>query len=202
MPAVNTKLYEIGIDLDDTLFDFIGGFRRFYAKMRGMGEKYFPDPTNWDFSKEWGMTDQDELHATMRIFANEGGFQRLAPMSNSLRYMNLLKEDGHTLKIVTSRSDAICSKRYETKRDIQRQTISSLDFYDVEYDELHFVKDKSSVRMDILFDDAPHQLDKVQTVGVHPVCITTSHNTKYQGVKVYDWAAFYQYVRRMATQDE
>ena len=91
-----------GIDLDDTLFDFIGGVVDFHNEKYGTKLKK-EDMTSYDFWDIWGGT-REEAIAKVAEFQKTGGYRKLVPLEGAIEGINFLYENHYNLLALTSRN--------------------------------------------------------------------------------------------------
>ena len=77
-------------------------------------------------------------------------FMEGKPFYNSIEYLALLKQEGHTIVIATSQY-----------KGLEKYTCDWLNNqFLMDYDELHFTKDKGKIEGDYMVDDMPHNFDR------------------------------------------
>lgn len=184
------KKFRVGVDCDDTLFDFIGRlkeYKEYTAKLNEMPFINLPDPKSWSFEQQWGLSRQG-LNDLMLSFARAGGFRELLPIPGAFTVIKNLRAAGHQIAIVTARESWMDNRLLRAQ--VQADTIHSLVSCGFEYDELHFLPEKKNVSVDILLDDAVHHLEAAQLSGLKAVCMTRLHNVEWAGYRVKDWFEF------------
>jgi 5'-nucleotidase len=139
------------VDLDGVSADFYGGFLRLY------NEEYNntltpEDIVSWELTPDI-YTGTTEAH--LRSYFNRPGFwSALEPIPGAIESLKYLKSKGHELRIVTAvpiESERACYEKIHWVRE---------HFPFIGLDEFHATKDKAGVRGDILFDDAPHNIEE------------------------------------------
>lgn len=142
----------VGVDLDGVCYDFAGNFTRFASLIKG---ESLPAPQVWDFFKEqWGWTT-DEYFRVFGAAILEGNlFWRGAPIEGCVESLNRLRERGHEVVIVTHRDhpDAVVAKA------MRRATLYWLQNHDIPVDGILFKGVKTNTGIDVLVDDAPHNI--------------------------------------------
>ena len=84
-----------------------------------------------------------------------------------------LKKQGHHVAIVTHQF-----------KGLENYTLNWFKRVGLDYDSIHFAKDKSTVKMQYLIDDGLHNLYRVERHGVKPICVAQPWNTKYKGKRL------------------
>lgn len=143
----------VGIDLDGVCYDFVGALTRFARVLYPDAD--FPHPTGWDFFKDqWGWTTEQYL----RVFGAgvlEGNiFWRGAPSEGCVDALNELRELGHEVVIVTHRDHP----EPEVAKAMRRATLYWLQNHDIPVDGILFKGVKTNTGIDVLVDDAPHNI--------------------------------------------
>lgn len=147
----------VGLDLDGVCYDFGNAFRE-WLKVRGRREP-MPEPTNWYFYRDWGLTDQEFGEQVNLGVAAGWIFRWGGPIYGSLEGAQLLKEQGHTIHIVTDRF-------FGPAGDAQAATMEWLFKHGFPYDSVTFAKDKTTVRLDAMVDDKLKNYDALEAAGV------------------------------------
>lgn len=144
------KPLRIGIDIDDTLREFMSTLYELLKKNIGYRE-YSPIPTwgltniefplNYDISKLWRKAYINELIINAKPC--EGAIEGFA----ELRYW----ADSYGAKLI-----CVTNQSNETLTP----TIEWIGKHNFRFDELHFVKNKTDVDIDFLIDDSPKYYDE------------------------------------------
>ncbi|WP_181173126.1 hypothetical protein [Mesorhizobium sp. B2-4-1] len=89
-------------DCDDVLLDWVGGFRDFLV---GIGHAPAePRPRDWSMAEWIGIEDAATLRL-IEVFNSSPAFGQLKPYDDALEMVRQLKDEGHTLTVLTSCSD-------------------------------------------------------------------------------------------------
>lgn len=165
------KKLRIAVDLDDVLCKYVESLKT-YCEVRLLRDLPFPE--SWEFSEQWGLT-RDQLVDYMRSFALEGNFDYLPLVDDHApHYLADWRAQGHKVKIVTARGHLVEDQvfrgvvLFDTARWLKKNRI--------EYDSLHFVRDKTEVPMDVLIDDSPDHLEGCWFEGARAVVMDRPYN--------------------------
>lgn len=133
-------------DIDDVLFPCVDEIRRFLIDCLGYGVETLPDPVTWDLHTHWGIPSNELWSIVGRGVDNGYIFNDAAPYPGVCEGMRDLKDEGHTIHLVTAR----CAGR---PGEAQAQTSQWLDDYGLPYDSLTFSTDKTVISSDYALDD-------------------------------------------------
>lgn len=141
---------KIGIDCDGVMYDFHTPFLGWLYQTGWFEDRNIPrppvsfEPQHWGFYKEWGMTEE-EFHEQCNISVDyEHLFKVGEPIPGTKRVMDYLKNEGHSLHIITHRHFG------------ERSTHNTVDWlaqYEIPFDTITFAQDKTIVGVDLLLDD-------------------------------------------------
>jgi len=158
---------KIGIDIDGICRDMVTPAIQIYKK----DYDEFSDITYNKWTK-WAMKDNlPKVEKDYEFFYKYAKQLFLfAPMYDNVKFtLNEIKHSGHTIAIVTHQLPGL-----------EKYTLNWLRKNRLPYDSLHFTKDKSIVKLDLLVDDGIHNLEKVQ----HPLCLDRPWNQEYKGPRI------------------
>jgi len=166
----------IGVDIDDVLFPFYANAHR--ACQRA-GITNGVEPTTWSPFNDYGCTLQDWLDA-LEVATLNGTLYDGKPLPGAVDAMQRLQEAGHQLHLVTARG-------YFKHGDlIKRATIGWLDQWGIPHDSLHFIQDKTLVRVDVAVDDKPANVTALESAGIPAWLVRAPHNTGAAGFRTVD----------------
>jgi 5'(3')-deoxyribonucleotidase len=154
---------------------------------KGFPEYQLKDSTTWNFFKDdWGM----ELDEYLQHFADgvDAGivFLHGPAEEGAVKYIKKLREDGHTIHIVTWRAMGTKSIQ-NTGEWLHREGI--------EFDTLTFAKDKRVVPTDIFIEDNMDNFKSLEAHGVRAVIMDRPWNCELETEwRVKNWAEFYNLV--------
>ena len=95
-------------------------------------------------------------------------------------FVNSLKNSGHTIQIVTSQF-----------KGTEGSTLQWLYDNKINYDSLHFTKNKNSVKGDILIDDC---LDNLVQSDKPVICVDRPWNQDWVGTRAYNYDEIVKYI--------
>lgn len=155
----------VGIDLDGVCYDFAGSVWRYLshigheAAVIASGNGNPSDPDNWDFYYQWGLGLDDFLsHVHAGV---DSGFVFRGPCRMGVKpALTTLKEHGHTVVIVTDRSQG------STPEAARTATKEWLAEHALPYDELHFSVDKTGFDTQCFIEDRIKNYDALEAAGV------------------------------------
>lgn len=122
--------------------------------------------------------------AVYKYLAQPGFFRDLQPIPHAIDGMRRLMDWGHDVVIVTAARNG-----HKDKLDWIKE---HLPFFSL--DNVVFAHRKALVRGDVLFDDAPHNLEAFKEYGL-PVAMAYRYNENVDAVRVPDWLHFLQLVQ-------
>lgn len=159
----------IGVDVDDVLFPWSA---RAHAACQKAGITNGKAITQWAFYKDYGCT-HDELWEVLHE-AYRGGMLRGKPMESAALALDILRDLGHTVHIVTARG-------FEgpLAELVRAETVAWLEDWGIPHDSLTFVKDKSVLRLDVLADDGPKNITSVEEAGITGYLVDSIHNQDF-----------------------
>jgi 5'(3')-deoxyribonucleotidase len=167
----------LGIDCDSVLFPFSEHFVPFAENKLLRQLEY---PTKFKMYERWGITEEkwNELY---QEFIENNELLINKPYPQTVETLQALHDRGHKILIITHRIFPGFSRSLREK--MVTDTIEWLEGNNLYFDDLLFMKDKYLVRVDILFDDAIHNLEKVILPTI-PVAIEQPWNTEWKGYKI------------------
>lgn len=184
----------LGLDLDGVCFNYTGALRDFLCSDRGHSPEDLPDPTDWDFTG-WplnGLEDYKVAHTAAvvsGIFASgsiiEGASESLWRLSNA----------GADIHIITNRF--VGPGHHKLVVD---QTMEWLDNHDIPFGGISFIKDKTKVDVDVLLEDAPHNLLDMMEVNKAVIAFDTLYNRHVDCPRVMNWVEAEEMIRGMMCQ--
>lgn len=186
--------FRIGIDLDGVAYDFGAALKKFLVDHEGFDEALLGETKVWDFFLEWGLS----LESYLDYYAKgvDAGVVLLHgdPHEGCRWFMNRLREDGHTLHIVTYRT---------VGRRATQNTMEWLQRESIPYDSITFSKDKTIVNNDFFIEDNLDNFHALNRAGI--VCylmdrpwneIEDVYNRRVSG-----WEDFYWRINEHARHD-
>lgn len=187
----------LGIDLDGVCYPFVEALTDWAVERDGLDPADLPFARCWDFFKlQWGWTtDQYFDYFRTGIFAGRI-FHEPGPTDECIAALDKLREAGHEIVIITHRT--------VPGADVEAASATHkwLDRYAVPYDELIITGDKVS-RVDLLLDDAPHNVTAAVEAGENVVVWDQPWNRKGPAPEIADvkrvksWGGFVRYVKSL-----
>ena len=197
----------LGIDLDGCAYPFVKNFLAF-ARESGVEVPEGFTPTHWFFYEDLGLNqDQfltiiEEGVAQKKMFINkplvrdegivhEDEVMDL-PEAGFINVMRHLKGMGHQIHIVTHRN----------VKGAARQTLEWLELYGIPTDAVHFVRDKSMVRVDLMIEDSPDNYFDLVDSGIPCVIFDQPYNRQLDSAtRVGDWYEYYKLVQKIEAEE-
>jgi 5'(3')-deoxyribonucleotidase len=157
------KNFVVGIDVDDTLWNLTIPWVEALNERYGLSVKS-ENITDWDICRFFPSLTREQVFG---ILDEEGFWQRLKPAEFSVWFLEQLIKDGYKIKIITS------SHWKNIKQKVERflEVFPMLAWKDVTV-----TTDKPSVRVNVLIDDAPHNLEGGD---YHKILMSRPHNLSY-----------------------
>jgi uncharacterized HAD superfamily protein len=130
------KPLAIALDLDDTISEFLPFLCKLHNKLHGTCITT-SDLKTWDFAnvnlkdKQGNIVTGDQLRETFHKYEPDGLYSILPPIRDSRFALELIKELGYKIIIITAR-----------KSEYRNQTILNLMFNNIHYDKLFFEDNK------------------------------------------------------------
>jgi hypothetical protein len=173
----------VGVDLDGVCYDFGEALKKFLVEHEGFDENLMTVPKIWDFFLEWGLSLDTYLDYYQKGVDAGVVFVYGDPHEGCLEYMTKLKEDGHTLHIVTYRT--IGDKAVEN-------TMHWLKREQIPYDSISFSKDKTIIANDYFIEDNLDNYAALEQAGIGAFLMDRPWNaSQYVSNRVFSWDQFY-----------
>lgn len=167
------------LDMDGVLCDLVGKWFAAYNKEYG-------DQIHVDLLDDWGPHRIAKAgKAIYKYLTKPGFFRDLEPIPGAIEGVRALLERGHEPVIVTA-----ARRGHVDKLEWIREHLPFLP-----RDNVVFAHRKELVRGDVLFDDAPHNLEAFAPYGV-PVAMAYRYNRHAGCPRVPDWPSFIALIDR------
>jgi uncharacterized HAD superfamily protein len=169
----------IGVDLDGVLYPFADYFTQYVR--RWLTDDEAPSPTTWNFYEEWGWNVK-EFQAWMCSAHQNGAIweeNHHEVPADVTRLIDHLAHSGNSIHIVTHRPEYA-----------RESTEKWLFWNDIPYHELIFAEDKTKWGLDVLLDDAPHNIAQARAAGIRAITFDQPWNQHVTGERVKSWAGF------------
>ena len=175
--------FVLGVDLDGVCADFYGGLRPIAADWLGVS----PDTLSSEVShglSEWGIDSAPGGYEALHRFAvtQRNLFRELKPVDGAPATLRKLSARDVRIRIVTNRLFI----KYFHQRAV-RQTIEWLDYYDIPYWDLCFMRDKAAVGADLYVEDTPDNVEQLRADGYSAVVFSNSTNRHLPGPRADSW---------------
>lgn len=156
------KFNNIGFDLDGCYYDFLKSLRN---AARGHGKVLAEDsPQTYAMVEPGWFNDSGEFKKIYRNMFDTEEFRKMELLDeNAAAVSRRIRKHGKKVTIRTARVFPGTDSE-----DTYRQTRDSLAKHGIEFDELHVTSDKRGA--DIMWDDAPSNIDALRSAGV-PVVV-------------------------------
>ncbi len=170
--------------------DWNAGFRPIAAAHLGVEEEDLPRPDSWEMS-EWGLEAED-LRVLFKRSIEERIFRDLPAYEGASEVLRGLSDDGVHIRIVTHRL-ALPGSHAVTVSD----TVAWLDENRIPYWDLCFLGRKSDLDLDLLIDDAPHNIESLRQAGRNILVMDQAYNRHLGGPRATSWREVDAHVRRL-----
>lgn len=190
MSSRKVRRFRLGLDCDGVVYNFVDTLRQ-WIHMHGRPLESMPEANTWNFfSDQWGLTfDQYKEYTISGIDAGYI-FAQGEAIPGAIETIHNLSHD-YEIIFVTSRSGF--GERYEKCR---QNTLKWFADNDIWFDGIIFAEDKTNRGIDLLLDDAPHQVGNAVAVDERIVIFDQLWNRHVEHQdRVTDWKDFEHYVR-------
>jgi 5'(3')-deoxyribonucleotidase len=181
MPA--DRRFVLGVDLDGVCADFYGGLKPVAAEWLGVDVARLPDRVSWTLP-EWGVDQAPGGYDALHRFAvtQRELFRRLPPMPGAPQALRQLSAQDVRIRIITHR---LFIKYFH--QVAVRQTIEWLDFHDIPYWDLCFMREKAAVGADLYVEDSPENVARLRAQGLKTLVFSNSTNEHLPGPRAHSW---------------
>jgi 5'(3')-deoxyribonucleotidase len=178
------KRFVLGVDLDGVVADFYGGLRPIAAEWLGVDIANLPERVSWGLP-EWGIPRAPGGYEALHRFAvtQRDLFRVIPPMPGAPAALRRLSAEKVRIRIITHR---FFIKYFH--QVAARQTIEWLDYHDVPYSDLCFMKEKAAVGADLYIEDSPPNVRLLREEGLPTIVFTNSTNEELIGPRANTWA--------------
>lgn len=162
----------IGLDLDGTTADMVGGLRHRVAVARGVpaNHAHLPDPDDyymWQGSAPWFASKEDFL-AHFQAAERDGMYRSLTTYDGAVDVLRTLAAHGFVIHAVTARS---ADYNHDTQAWLDTHGIPTANIRNPGFDK-HTIDD-----VDVFIDDAPRVIDGLADAGRKVVVFEQLYNT-------------------------
>lgn len=182
----------LGIDLDGCAYPFVKNFTA-YARQRGYEIPEDFVAKRWNFFEDLGLNIREFGDLIVEGIADEKVFIDLEsdsdfPAPGFYTALTKLREDRHNIHIITHRS----------MKGAQTMTIRWLEFYGITFDALHFIEDKTVVKVDLLVEDSPINYERSIRANIPCIIFRQPYNEHLDATFLEDWSEFPGFVNRVS----
>ena len=183
MTAAAERRFVLGVDLDGVCADFYGGLKPIAAEWLGVDVARLPDRVSWTLP-EWGVDRAPGGYDALHRFAvtQRELFKRLPPMPGAPQALRRLSAQDVRIRIITHR---LFIKYFH--QVAVRQTIEWLDFHDIPYWDLCFMREKAAVGADLYVEDSPENVARLRSQGLKTIVFSNSTNEHLPGPRADSW---------------
>jgi 5'(3')-deoxyribonucleotidase len=177
------RRFVLGVDLDGVCADFYAGLRPIAAEWLGVGVEKLPLAVTWDLP-EWGVDKAPGGYDALHRFAvtQRDLFRVLPVMPGAPQALRRLSDEGVRIRIITHR---LYIKHFH--QVAARQTIEWLDYHDIPYWDLCFMREKADVGADMYVEDSPENIKRLRDAGKETIVFTNSANLDVGPPRAEDW---------------
>jgi 5'(3')-deoxyribonucleotidase len=177
------RRFVFGVDLDGVCADFYGGLKPVAAEWLGVDIAMLPDRVSWTLP-EWGVDRAPGGYDALHRFAvtQRELFRRLPPMPGAPQALRRLSGEDVRIRIITHR---LFIKYFH--QVAVRQTIEWLDFHDIPYWDLCFMREKAAVGADLYIEDSPENVARLRAEGLKTIVFSNSTNEHLPGPRAQSW---------------
>jgi 5'(3')-deoxyribonucleotidase len=177
------RRFVFGVDLDGVCADFYGGLKPVAAEWLGVDIATLPDRVSWTLP-EWGVDRAPGGYDALHRFAvtQRELFRRLPPMPGAPQALRRLSGEDVRIRIITHR---LFIKYFH--QVAVRQTIEWLDFHDIPYWDLCFMREKAAVGADLYIEDSPENVARLRAEGLKTIVFSNSTNEHLPGPRAQSW---------------
>jgi 5'(3')-deoxyribonucleotidase len=177
------RRFVFGVDLDGVCADFYGGLKPVAAEWLGVDIATLPDRVSWTLP-EWGVDRAPGGYDALHRFAvtQRELFRRLPPMPGAPQALRILSGKDVRIRIITHR---LFIKYFH--QVAVRQTIEWLDFHDIPYWDLCFMREKAAVGADLYIEDSPENVARLRAQGLKTIVFSNSTNEHLPGPRARSW---------------
>lgn len=172
-----------GVDLDGVCADFYRGLRLIAAEWLGTDVGNLSERVSWGLP-EWGIDKAPGGYEALHRFAvtQRKLFRELLPIPGAPAAIRQLSAANVRIRIITHR---LIIKYFH--QVAAKQTIEWLDYYDIPYWDLCFMKEKAAVGADIYVEDSAENVELLRAENVPTIVFTNSMNKHLPGPRADTW---------------
>ncbi len=194
LPDAQPPGFVLGVDIDGVCCDYVGELRHIVAKHKGVPTESLTREVSWG-CKEWGIDQEefDDLHR--KAVLEHDLLLNMKPHDGVADTLWRLSDAGVWIRIVTHR--LYVNWGHETTAS---HTVRWLDEMRIPYRDLCFLAEKSSVEVDAMVEDAPHNIERLRAAGKIVIIFEQPFNRYLPGLRARNWAEVEEIVSDLVTQ--
>lgn len=183
--------FVLGVDLDNTLADYTGGFRRFVMQELGH-ETPYPDPEFWDFNKckGWPIRSREHFLDLHHRAVSDGLFLNLDLYDGAQPTLVDFRAAGVKIRIISHR---LLGDPYFDTTAVQ-DTVEWLYSKQIPFDDICFVSNKTEVDSHLIVEDSPAHLAALRAADRNFLIYHQRYNSHVVGLRVHSWLDVYGHV--------
>ena len=180
---MTSRRFVLGVDLDGVCADFYQGLRPIAAEWLGVPPDTLSPEVTHGLS-EWGIDAAPGGYQALHRFAvtQRNLFRELRPMDRAPATLRMLSSMDVRIRIITNRLFI----KYFHQQAVS-QTIEWLDYYDIPYWDLCFMRDKAAVGADLYIEDAPENVEQLRADRYPTIVFSNSTNRDLAGPRADSW---------------
>ncbi|MDR1215331.1 MAG: 5'-nucleotidase [Treponema sp.] len=179
---MDESCFILGVDLDGVVGDFYASIRKIAAEWLNKQESELTVNVSYEL-EEWGIAEYGGYERLHRFAVTQRHlFRDMRPMQDAPVVLRKLSSQGVRIRIITHR----LYLKYIHKESVI-QTVDWLDFWDIPYWDICFMKDKGAVGAHIYVDDAPENIVNLRKQNCKTIVFTNSTNLSLPGLRADSW---------------
>lgn len=185
----------LGVDIDNTIAKYTDGlsqaiFRQLKSTDLAAHRIAYPEPIDYSMSNWPGFPEAFfDLHTNA---VEDGLYRSLDMIEEASEYLWKLSEQGHYLRIITSRF-----VKHGQNSIVVRDTGIWLDENNIPYRDIIFANQKTDIHCDVYIDDSPKNILELQADGKEVIIFNAPYNLAMPGRRAGDWKTVYDYIQEI-----
>lgn len=163
----------IAVDVDGVIADCMTPMADAYERLHGEKPGL---PTTWELTDSWNIDSDRDL---WEDFMAHGGYQECSPYVDALASLSDLRYAGYGIILITARgteADPVVRHNIALPKKCRQQTFGWLTQHKVTYDRLFHSHTKLSYNYDVIIDDNPDIIERVNSEGKTGWCFKRNWN--------------------------
>lgn len=160
----------LGLDLDECIFNYLGGFRKY---LEAQGYKIPKEqPNTWNLGDAGWVADEHEFKAKHEEAVSNGLYSNLELLPDAQETIWDFVRSGYESNIITSRF--VVNKQHLL---VVKQTAEAIEKHELPYSNIMFQKNKNRFIADGYVDDGPHNIEALKECNRFIVKMNQPYNT-------------------------